>query len=94
MLPGMRRICLRFREGDSGSAVLVGRPGVSDDVRSRDRRGSVEYVALLRGINVGGNNKVVMSELREQVAAEGFANVRTYVNSGNLLFEAEADVPP
>ena len=48
---------------------------------------------MLRGINVGGNNKVVMSELREQVAAEGFANVRTYVNSGNLLFEAEADVP-
>ena len=44
----------------------------------------MEYVALLRGINVGGNNKVVMSELREQVAAEGFANVRTYINSGNL----------
>ena len=51
----------------------------------------MEYVALLRGINVGGNNKVVMSELREQVAAEGFANVRTYINSGNLLFEAGAD---
>ena len=53
----------------------------------------MEYVALLRGINVGGNNKVVMSELREQVAAEGFANVRTYINSGNLLFEAEAEAP-
>lgn len=51
----------------------------------------MEYVALLRGINVGGNNKVVMSELREQVAAEGFANVRTYINSGNLIFEAEDD---
>ncbi len=51
----------------------------------------MEYVALLRGINVGGNNKVVMSELREQVAAEGFTNVRTYINSGNLLFEAEAE---
>ena len=52
---------------------------------------SVEYVALLRGINVGGKNKVVMSELREQVAGVGYANVRTYINSGNLLFEAEAD---
>lgn len=51
---------------------------------------SVEYVALLRGINVGGKNKVVMSELREQVAGVGYANVRTYINSGNLLFEAEA----
>lgn len=49
----------------------------------------MEYVALLRGINVGGNNKVVMSELREQIAAEGFGHVRTYINSGNLLFEAE-----
>ena len=51
----------------------------------------MEYVALLRGINVGGKNKVVMSELREQIAAEGFTNVRTYINSGNLLFEAGAD---
>ena len=50
----------------------------------------MEYVALLRGINVGGTNKVVMSDLREQIAAEGFTNVRTYINSGNLLFEAEA----
>ena len=51
------------------------------------------YVALLRGINVGGNNKVVMSELREQIAAEGFTNVRTYINSGNVLFEAGPDTP-
>ena len=50
----------------------------------------MEYVALLRGINVGGNNKVVMSELREQIVDEGYTNVRTYINSGNLLFEAEA----
>ena len=51
----------------------------------------MEYVALLRGINVGGNNKVVMSELREQIEAAGFTNVRTYINSGNLIFEAEDD---
>ena len=51
----------------------------------------MEYVALLRGINVGGKNKVVMSELREQVAGVGYTNVRTYINSGNLLFEAEAE---
>ena len=50
----------------------------------------MEYVALLRGINVGGNNKVVMSELRAQIEAAGFGHVRTYINSGNLLFEAEA----
>ena len=51
----------------------------------------MEYVALLRGINVGGNNKVVMSELRAQIAAEGFGHVRTYINSGNLLFENAVD---
>ena len=50
----------------------------------------MEYVALLRGINVGGKNKVVMSELREQVADAGYGNVRTYINSGNLLFETDA----
>ena len=53
----------------------------------------MEYVALLRGINVGGKNKVVMSELREQIADEGYTNVRTYINSGNLLFEVEDDAP-
>ena len=53
----------------------------------------MEYVALLRGINVGGNNKVVMSELRAQIAAEGFGRVRTYINSGNLLFEDEDQAP-
>ena len=53
----------------------------------------MEYVALLRVINVGGKNKVVMSELREQIAAEGFGHVRTYINSGNLLFEAGPDTP-
>ena len=53
----------------------------------------MEYVALLRGINVGGKNKVVMSELREQIEDAGFVNVRTYINSGNLLFEVEDDAP-
>ena len=53
----------------------------------------MEYVALLRGINVGGNNKVVMSELRDQIEAAGFGHVRTYINSGNLLFEVEDDAP-
>lgn len=53
----------------------------------------MEYVALLRGINVGGTNKVVTSELREQIADEGYTNVRTYINSGNLLFEAGPNTP-
>jgi uncharacterized protein (DUF1697 family) len=44
------------------------------------------HVALLRGINVGGRNKVPMAELREVVAALGHTGVSTYIQSGNVLF--------
>ena len=44
------------------------------------------FVALLRGINVGGKNKVPMAELRALCDEIGFSNVRTYIQSGNLLF--------
>ena len=46
----------------------------------------MKYVALLRGINVGGKNKVKMEILREVLSAEGFENVKTYINSGNVIF--------
>jgi uncharacterized protein (DUF1697 family) len=52
------------------------------------------HVALLRGINVGGKNKVAMADLREVVAGLGHADVSTYIQSGNVLFSAgpaEAD---
>jgi uncharacterized protein (DUF1697 family) len=47
----------------------------------------MKYVAFLRGINVGGKNKIKMETLREVCAALGFQNVKTYINSGNLIFE-------
>jgi uncharacterized protein (DUF1697 family) len=47
------------------------------------------YVALLRGINVGGRRKVPMSDLRESVEALGYTNVRTYIQSGNVVFTAK-----
>lgn len=51
------------------------------------------HVALLRGINVGGRNKVAMAELRELVAGLGATEVGTYIQSGNVLFaSAEADL--
>ena len=49
------------------------------------------FVALLRGINVGGHRKVPMVELRALAEGLGLGCVRTYVASGNLVFEAEAD---
>ena len=45
------------------------------------------YVALLRGINVGGNNKVDMKKLKATFEEIGFRNVVTYINSGNIIFE-------
>ena len=50
------------------------------------------HVALLRGINVGGRNKVAMADLREVVSGLGHADVATYIQSGNVLFTA-ADSP-
>lgn len=47
----------------------------------------MKYVALLRGINVGGNNKVSMATLKEEFEACGLTNVLTYINSGNVIFE-------
>jgi uncharacterized protein (DUF1697 family) len=49
------------------------------------------HVALLRGINVGGKNKVPMAELRDVVASlDGINGVSTYIQSGNVLFSTEA----
>ncbi len=47
----------------------------------------MQYIVLLRGINVGGNNKVSMADLKTCFESLGFQNVRTYINSGNVIFE-------
>jgi uncharacterized protein (DUF1697 family) len=47
------------------------------------------FVALLRGVNVGGNNMINMGELRKSFEKLGFAQVATYINSGNVLFKTK-----
>lgn len=47
----------------------------------------MRYVALLRGINVGGHGKVEMPRLKACFEAQGFKNVRTFTNLGNVLFD-------
>jgi len=49
------------------------------------------HVALLRGINVGGRNKVPMADLREVVTSLGHTGVSTYIQSGNVLFSTAED---
>jgi uncharacterized protein (DUF1697 family) len=48
----------------------------------------MKYVALLRGINVGGKNIIKMAELKKAVEECGFSDVRTYIQSGNIIYES------
>jgi uncharacterized protein (DUF1697 family) len=52
----------------------------------------VNYVALLRAINVGGNNVLPMADLARMFSDEGCQNVRTFIQSGNVLFDAPEKV--
>lgn len=47
----------------------------------------MKYVLLLRGINVGGRNKVSMADLKDAITGLGYENVITYINSGNIIFD-------
>ena len=49
-----------------------------------------EYIALLRGINVSGQKKIKMADLRVHLSALGLDNVQTYIQSGNISFESKA----
>jgi DNA phosphorothioation-dependent restriction protein DptG len=53
---------------------------------------SITYLALLRGVNVGGKNKLPMKELAEMFAEMGYGSVRTYIQSGNVIFKAACKV--
>jgi len=47
-----------------------------------------KYIVLLRGINVGGNNKLPMADLRELLATNGYKNIATYIQSGNIFLNS------
>jgi uncharacterized protein (DUF1697 family) len=53
----------------------------------------MRYAALLRGINVGGNKKVAMAQLRELLAELGYTDVATILNSGNAVFTSPQEDP-
>lgn len=52
------------------------------------------YVALLRAVNVSGQNKLAMADLRAQLVRAGYQDVTTYVQSGNVVFQAPATPEP
>ena len=49
------------------------------------------YVALLRRINISDKNKVVMAELKKEIESLMFENVKTYLNSGNVIFSSQEE---
>ena len=51
-------------------------------------RSIMKYIALLRGINISGKNKISMSELKLELEKNKYQNVSTYLNSGNVIFES------
>lgn len=53
---------------------------------------SMRYILLLRGINVGGKNKVSMKNLTASLEDLGYQNVVTYINSGNVIFDTDDDL--
>src|SRR5271155_1187482 len=53
----------------------------------------MNHVALLRGINVGGNNILPMKDLAKIFSDAGCSNVRTYIQSGNVVFDAPGKAP-
>ena len=57
------------------------------------RAGPITWLALLRGINVGGKRKVPMADLARVFADSGFDRVETYIQSGNVIFTAAPGTP-
>lgn len=51
----------------------------------------MKYIALLRGINISGKNKISMPELKKLLEENNYQNVSTYLNSGNIIFECNID---
>lgn len=49
------------------------------------------FIALLRGINIGGHKRIKMSDLKRMLENMGLANVQTYIQSGNVIFQAAGD---
>ena len=63
-------------------------------METKNERGSTEmkrYLAFLRGINISGKNKIPMAELKKGFETLAFGSVKTYLNSGNVVFSSEED---
>jgi uncharacterized protein (DUF1697 family) len=62
--------------------------------RASDGSPTTTYIALLRGINVGGQKPIKMTELKQLFEAQGLGQVQTYIQSGNVVFTADRAEEP
>jgi uncharacterized protein (DUF1697 family) len=72
-----------------GAELHPGRPA-TDSVVTRNVPSKTSRILLLRGINLGSHKRVSMSDLRAALGEAGFADVRTYVQSGNVVLSSRA----
>src|SRR4029079_1170190 len=80
------------RAGGHGAADACGlRRAVRAGACRLGERVVRRWIALLRGVNVGGGNKIAMPALRVSCEGCGFERVSTYIQSGNLVFDAPGD---
>jgi uncharacterized protein (DUF1697 family) len=75
---------MRFRCG-----IAVGRQWWFGPTVAAISWGMTIFIALLRAVNVGGTNKLPMSDLKRLCESAGFRAIRTYIASGNVVFESE-----
>ena len=76
---------VRLTTRGASAAHLAG--GAGDSILK-----SMRYILLLRGINVGGKNKVSMNDLTASLEGLGYQDVVTYINSGNIIFDTDDDL--
>src|SRR5204862_2732684 len=62
-------------------------------LREREATGMTTYIGLLRGINLAGNKMVAMADLRDMITSLGFSDVKTLLQSGNVVFRGPAKSP-
>lgn len=70
-----------------------GTPTTLSERRLRSRKSPLRYLALLRGINVGGKTKLPMADLRGLLETLGHTNISTYIQSGNAVFTSDRNDP-
>jgi uncharacterized protein (DUF1697 family) len=83
-IEGAKKSETRTRRLEAAVRMIAARPA------KKTPAGTSAYVALLRGINVGGNNMLPMKELAAMFGKAGCTDVQTYIQSGNVVFRADA----